>query len=265
MHKYEELEKKYYAQKRKSYLKLFLLLILFISVLFYLYFIPTKEEVKQPVVVVKNSNKSEIVKKEENITKEKTVVKEKIIVKKTVKKEEEKNITKAVLKKDNALFLPVVPKIEVKKEYKLTLAPIYPNIDKIEKKVVHQKRVEVKKVEVKKIETPKKIVHKEEPKNGLKSKEINLMVLINNFENKKSYKGAIKIAQILYNKGDFQKAIDWAFKANSINPSDYESWLIYAKSLYKMNRKTKAKKVVSGYIENYGPNDKIENFLENIK
>jgi tetratricopeptide (TPR) repeat protein len=265
MHKYEELEKKYYAKKFKFYLKLFLYILSTVVVLFLLYeFISyLSEDSNKDKLDNKNKtelNKSKKVIVENNVTKIKLPIKEENITKTKVVVEE-KNLTK---KED---FLPVVPDIEISKEYKLTLNPIYPDlnakkVDSIQNKVSKKEVKEDIKKEVKKEKT---VVKKVEPKQIIKSKEINLMALMNNFENKKTYEGAIKISQILYNKQDFQQAINWAFKANGINPSDYESWLIYAKSLYKINRKSKAQKVLKGYIENYGPNDKIENFLEKIK
>jgi len=305
MHKYEELERLYYAKKRKFYIKIALLSSLIVVVLGYLLFVLLKDKPKEEV---KKAPKQEVVKpkkiEKKSVVVEKNVVKkieinnskqqpepkkpksvEKIEVVKTETKKEKVKPIKPIIKKsqplkkspkkDEALFLPLEPKIEVKEEYKLTLKPIYPNIDKIEKKVETKKaikpkqqpkpKVNPKKVESKKTQIHKKIVKKDEKKPILKSREVNLMALINNFENEKSYEDAIKISQILYNKGNFQKAIDWSFKANSINPSDYQSWLLYAKSLYKMNRKNKAIKVLNGYINNYGPNEQIQEFLNKIK
>ena len=276
MHKYEELEKRYYAKKIKFYLKIFIFFVVIAGFSVYIFSTKEKQNNRQKVVV-KETKK--VVLKENNLSKKDTqkeiASKIKKVVKgnNTTKAKKENNITKKVEEKKiekpkkHLIFLPLIPKIELTKEYKLTLKPMYPNLDKkVEvKKDIKIKKKELKPVKViKKAEVKTKIVQKPQ-KNLITSKEVNVILLMNKFESQKTYENAIKIAQILYNKGNFQKAIEWSFKANTINPSDYKSWLIYGQSLYKLGKRTKAIKILSGYINNYGSNKSIEDFLEKIK
>jgi tetratricopeptide (TPR) repeat protein len=75
----------------------------------------------------------------------------------------------------------------------------------------------------------------------------------------------IKIANIYFKRKNYNKSIEWAKKANDINAENYESWLLYAKSLVKLGEINKAKKLLKSYIEIYGQNASIEDYLRSIK
>ena len=63
----------------------------------------------------------------------------------------------------------------------------------------------------------------------------------------------------------YEKSIEWAKKANNINPENYESWYFFAKSLVKLGKRKKAEKILKAYIESYGTKPKIENLLRSLK
>ncbi len=76
-----------------------------------------------------------------------------------------------------------------------------------------------------------------------------------------NYAVALVIARNYYKKGDYKKAIIWAKKANQLNKSDAESWIIYAKSLYALHQDTKAKQLLHIYLQ-YENSDAVENLLK---
>jgi len=93
----------------------------------------------------------------------------------------------------------------------------------------------------------------------LQSKEYDLDTLKQLFSERKNYNLALKIAQKYYAMQDYNQAIKWAKKANSINKADDASWIIYAKSLYAKKEYKKAKKILQIYtkFENSSQVDKL--------
>lgn len=69
------------------------------------------------------------------------------------------------------------------------------------------------------------------------------------FQKRKSYSIALKLAQYYSNAKEYENAVVWAKKANSIDKTDAESWIIYAQSLYALGDKEKAKKILHIYLE----------------
>jgi tetratricopeptide (TPR) repeat protein len=76
---------------------------------------------------------------------------------------------------------------------------------------------------------------------------------------------AIKISKLYLKNSKYEKSIEWAKKANNINPENYESWYFFAKSLVKLGKRKKAEKILKAYIESYGTKPKIENLLRSLK
>ncbi len=83
----------------------------------------------------------------------------------------------------------------------------------------------------------------------LQSQKFNVKNLKKLFQQRQSYNLALKIAKFYYNAKDYTDAIKWAKKANSIDKTDATSWIIYAKSLYKLGDKEKAKKILHIYLQ----------------
>jgi len=75
----------------------------------------------------------------------------------------------------------------------------------------------------------------------------------------------MNIAKYYFTRKKYQKAIKWVKKANEINPEDYESWYIFAKTLIKLGKVNKAKQVLIAYLNTYGPDKNIEELLRSIK
>ena len=241
MHKYEELERLYYKKKYTKYFFIFFI-IAFLSALI-LFFSKSNKNVQK-------NNKVNLEKKIEKKEINKTIIKKEV----NISKKELKEVNKTKVKK-------------IKKEVKkLVLYPIFPELNENKEKIKQIKKQQIKKQSVPKIEVNN--IKKEEKKVALKivvksAKTTNDLIYI--FEKSPTYENAIKISKIYFERKNYQKAIEWSKKANKIEPEDYESWYIFAKSLIKLGKVDKAKKVLIAYLNTYGPDKNIEELLRSIK
>jgi len=62
---------------------------------------------------------------------------------------------------------------------------------------------------------------------------------------------AIFLAKYYYDSKDYEKSYRWAFTVNQLDPISEEGWLFFAKSLYKLDRKDDAVKVLKNYLNHY--------------
>ena len=232
MYSYEELEKIYYQRKIKKFL-LFLFIFVFIGGVFYLLY-PKKKVTISDINLTKPSK----VKKQPNVVKDIVKIKFKKIEKK------DKNSSK-----------------------KLVLHFVLPDLSSEEKKDKNvsatQNLVKPKSKEIN-VTKPKAV----KPKASfpvITSKSVTLNALIKSYESFPTLQKAIQIAEIYLQKNSLKEAQKWALKANDIDPSNYKSWIIFAKILIKEGKIKNAKKILNTYIENYGNNDQIDKFLRSIK
>jgi len=249
MHRYDELEKKYY---RKLFAKIFLLFVLIVILVFLGYFfIFHKSKSSKNVIKVQNtlieSKKSKkpvkkhkkITKNEENKTKIKTT---------TISKP--KKIKQKPKKVENNLELKfIVPEINVSNENTKT------NIKKIRKNKTFLKETNATE---KNLSTKIPVIKISETSVG------NVSILINKYNKNPNYDLAIMISKIYFNKNKLNKAELWALKANELNPQRTESWIIFADILIKKKKYEKAKEILKTYINSYGQNDIIEEKLRSI-
>ena len=120
-------------------------------------------------------------------------------------------------------------------------------LDFIAKKVTCSQKRSPKSPPKKILQKPVKKVKKETF--VLKSKKFDVNKLKKLFQERKSFNIALKLAQYYYLAHDYKQAIQWAKTANSIDKTDAESWIIYAKSLYTLGDKEKAKKILHIYSQ----------------
>jgi tetratricopeptide (TPR) repeat protein len=73
--------------------------------------------------------------------------------------------------------------------------------------------------------------------------------ILNRFENTNNPALSLIIAKKYYNSGDYEKAYDYSLITNDIDDSINDAWIIYAKSLVKLNKKYKAMDALNTYIE----------------
>ena len=120
-----------------------------------------------------------------------------------------------------------------------------------------------------KVATPKK--EKQEKQQTKQKKASISMLKVQNrsmeqlqtkFAQTPNYNIAIIIARNYYKKGAFQKAISWAKKANEVDKSDAESWIIYAKSLYALGQDEKARQLLHIYLQ-YENSEEVDKLLQN--
>ena len=104
-------------------------------------------------------------------------------------------------------------------------------------------------------ETKKEVVEKKD-----KVKE----AIVIKSKNLPSYDVCIKLAKEYYEKGDYKQALKWAKNANIQDNKRAGSWIITAKTLYKMGKKDEAIKLLEIYYS-YTKNEKIKNLIKNMK
>jgi tetratricopeptide (TPR) repeat protein len=79
-----------------------------------------------------------------------------------------------------------------------------------------------------------------------------------------SFETCVKLAKNYYKKGDYKNALKWAKNANLQNKKDKRSWIIVAKSLYKLGKKEKAINILQIYY-NYTKDNEVLKIIERMK
>ena len=94
-------------------------------------------------------------------------------------------------------------------------------------------------------------VSKKEPKQKLliHSQNTSIQELIKAFNTKPSAQKALIIAKRYFNEGNFKNAAKWAYRANTLDQKNEESWLLFAKSLAKDGKRKKALSVLNIYYK----------------
>lgn len=150
---------------------------------------------------------------------------------------------------------PVQEKIIQDVDYKL-----HTDLKNIEKLTQFTKEAPQKQVQ-KKQETPKLIEQetksaKSEVLQQKAAKPVQIVVkrldsiskMIRFYEKENRYSLAIEIAQKYYDIQDYKNSLLWSKKANLLNKNDYKAWLLYAKSEYNQNNRSKAIKILKLYL-----------------
>ncbi|MRI83401.1 MAG: hypothetical protein C6I00_03180 [Nitratiruptor sp.] len=78
------------------------------------------------------------------------------------------------------------------------------------------------------------------------------------------YQQAYQRALDYFYKEQYHKAMEWAERANSIDKSKEEAWLLYAQSLYLLGRKDEARYLLRSYLE-YRDSPKARKLLEEFE
>jgi len=248
MHRYDELEKLYYRRKIKKYFIIFLLFLIILSSLYYFQFYLSKKN--QPEQDIKFNIKKITVNNKDNII---TVADKNISH--AVKKE--KNHITGLSKKINTVSKESKKEVNASKKETPNLSFVLPRIDpeseKNETKKNDVKKPVIKKTQESSVKLPQ-----------IKEEKINIKELIASFNKEPRYDIAIVISKYYFDKNNLQNAKLWALKANSINPSKYQSWKMFAMILLKKNDKIKAKEVLKTYINDYGENKEVKKLLRSI-
>jgi len=128
------------------------------------------------------------------------------------------------------------------------------------------KEKEIKKRNSKKQNTQKTIIKKilktqKATTPMLKVQTVDLQQLQKEFFQTPNYNIALLIAHNYFNKKAYKKAIFWAKKANKLNKSDADSWILYAKSLHALQRNKQAMQLLHIYLQ-YENSDEATHLLQ---
>jgi len=81
--------------------------------------------------------------------------------------------------------------------------------------------------------------------------EMDPQMIEQRFNETNNVRHAIFLAKYYYDNKDYEKSYKWAFTVNQLDPISEEGWLFFAKSLYKLDRKDDAIKVLKNYLNHY--------------
>ncbi|WP_456383510.1 hypothetical protein [Hydrogenimonas sp.] len=97
---------------------------------------------------------------------------------------------------------------------------------------------------------PRALLPAEAVKPVLEVKEVrDVDALVRQYDKFPRYATALKIANLHYEKGDYEKAALWARKANLIDRDDEAAWILYAKSEYALGNRERAKRILGLYLD----------------
>lgn len=88
---------------------------------------------------------------------------------------------------------------------------------------------------------------KEALKLKIKSYELSIKSLEQSFLKNENIEIALRLAHYYFNKKDYKKALKYSFRANTMDKSRAESWLLYSKSLLGLGKKDEAQRVLDLY------------------
>ncbi len=153
-------------------------------------------------------------------------------------------------------------KNETKKvETKVVLTPSLSFMDKINKSTVSEpiRIIEAEAPAVETVKEEERVIAKEEaitleePKGSINIKRQNIQndieQVIKRFKKSNDPTLSLFIAKSYYNAGDYNLAYNYALITNEIDSNQETSWIIFAKSLVKLDQKDKAVETLKEYIK----------------
>jgi len=159
----------------------------------------------------------------------------------------EKKIVKPIKKLEKQ-----VPKEKITIE-KTILQPSYKFIENI-------KEINTQKI-IKKDKQPKKVQSTIQIKRQNQNDDIN--IVLKRFHNNKNPSLSLFIAKKYYEQKNYKYAYKYAFITNELNNKIEDSWLIFIKSMIKLNKKEQAIKTLKQYIQ-HSDSYKAKLLLNNI-
>jgi len=107
--------------------------------------------------------------------------------------------------------------------------------------------------------------HREPSKIAIEMTSNNYMqIMQEKFLKLKNPRDAILIAKAYFRAGNYQKSEEWALKANSIDSSLEESWLLFAKSKEMMGDRREALKILITYYRK-SKSQRAKELIEKMK
>jgi tetratricopeptide (TPR) repeat protein len=90
-----------------------------------------------------------------------------------------------------------------------------------------------------------------------------LYKMLVDYKDQKSYKTAIKIAQFYLLQKEYKKAVKWAVEASKKDPSQAQSWIIYAKAKVALGKPEIAKRALAIYLK-HNSSQEAQDFLNSL-
>ncbi len=75
---------------------------------------------------------------------------------------------------------------------------------------------------------------------------------------------AISLSEIFYKRGNYQKSLKWAINANTLDPKMEKSWILFAKSSYKLGKKQDALSALENF-SNTSASEAVKTTITQIK
>lgn len=111
--------------------------------------------------------------------------------------------------------------------------------------------------------TPSGKKHRDEVFQLKVSQRESLYKLLVDYKDKKSYAAAIRIAHFYLREKDYEKAVKWAVEASKKDPTQAESWIVYARAKKALGKPDVAKRALSIYLKhNYS--QPAQNLLDSL-
>ncbi len=234
--RFEDLERRVIAIKRKKYTKVFFLLVVVFIALFFV-FTKTDKVMQTALHVEVKPIVKEIVKKEKNNN---IIKQDKLEVTKKIETIKDKNSYNTI---------ELSPNINIDIEKKNVVA------NKIEKKVFQQDNTK-KSVKNKPIKSKKVMLYVKEVKNE--------EALLERFRAAGDFDSSIALSKLYFQEKKYDKSIYWSKKASKLLASDAQAWIIYAKSKNAIGKKDEAIKALELYLEYFSSND-AQRLLSNYR
>jgi predicted Zn-dependent protease len=115
--------------------------------------------------------------------------------------------------------------------------------------------------------TNNKISEKKESKEDLfqlkPTQREGLYKMLVDYKDQKSYKTAIRIAQFYLLQKEYKKAVKWAVEASKKDPSQAQSWIIYAKAKIALGKPEIAKRALTIYLK-HNSSQEAQDFLNSL-
>ncbi len=267
MHNIHNLEQRWLRYKIKSYMPSIIISIFSIVLMVTLYLIFDSKKNAETQLASENIKKEELL-KEENTTKD------------TIVKTKEEKIKK--IKEKQETISKNTEEIQDSTKEKIILTPSLDFMKKLRTNSMHSYDMQntedtYEKLDTSTIEeTQEEIIveehidnyseNKQKPQINISKKEDrkDLQDVIIRFKKNNNPALSLFVAKKYYKLGDYKKAYNYSLITNEINNDIEQSWLIFAKSLVKLNKRKKAIETLTRYVNHSGSgNAKV--LLDNIK
>jgi tetratricopeptide (TPR) repeat protein len=269
MHNIHELEQRWVKYKVKFYLPYIITLFFSIVLIIALFFIvDSKKEEKNIVVTQEIKKEKQLAEVEETVQDVKDNVKE--IKKAQVKKQEPtENIQlneEIKEKRTNDKNIVLTPSLDFMKKLRTDSFNSYNSQDNEPYTQTSQNQYQNKQKEANEEEDIEVEEDVKKPTINISRKEerSDIRDVIRRFKKNNNPTLSLFVAKKYYKLGDYQKAYNYALITNEINNEIEQSWLIFAKSLVKLDKRDKAIQTLTKYVNHSGSgNAKV--LLDDIK